>query len=96
MTNYNYFHVWRDITFRDAGRDITLPEGHDVILGGDVEEGFWIVCKGEKINISRSTWNSLGDWNHYLLRIKWGKQKFREKKINFILDEKDSSDWRDL
>ena len=37
MTNYNYFHVWRDITFRDAGRDITLPEGHDVILGGDID-----------------------------------------------------------
>ena len=53
-------------------------------------------CKGEKIDVSKSNWISLQSWNHYILPIKNGKKKFRDKKINYILGEENSSDWWDL
>lgn len=93
MEHTSYYHVWRDVTFRDGDRDVTLPQGHDIILSSSNNNKFQIFCKGEKIDVSKSNWISLQSWNHYILPIKNGKKKFRDKKINYILGEENSSDW---
>jgi hypothetical protein len=93
MDYISYYHVWRDVTFRDGDRDIILPAGYDIILSSINDNKFQIFCKGEKIDVSKPNWTSLQSWNHYILPIKDGKKKFRDKKINYILGEENSSDW---
>lgn len=94
MEDYTrYYHVWRDVIFRDGDRDITLPAGRDIILSCHNDVQFHIFCEGEKIDVSKTNWITLQMMNHYILPIKDGKRKFRDKKINDILGEESSSDW---
>jgi hypothetical protein len=92
--NLIYFDVKQNITFHNGKEEFTLPKGSDIKMYHEkTTDEYFIFCLGEKIRVCKANWFAIYNTCPYISRIRDGLRKNREKKINFLLDDKNSSYW---
>jgi hypothetical protein len=92
--NLTYFHVKHNINFHNCGEEFILPKGCVIKMYYKKTHGeYFIFCKGEEIPVSKANWFAILNTYPYISHIRDGLRKDREKKLNFLLNDKNSSYW---
>ncbi|NBP56133.1 hypothetical protein EBU71_06280 [bacterium] len=92
--NLTYLYVKHNINFHNGKEEFTLPKECVIKMYHKETHGeYFIFCKGEEIPVCKANWFAILNTCPYISHIRDGHRKDREKKLNFLLNDKNSSYW---